>query len=114
MSIFSKKEDKSKQPTSSVQPLSVAAETPRAEVRRVSKNPNLMSEQQVQRTREALRLAETKLQNAEESLEHLKRQQDWLRRYNELKLALNQENARLYDLKKQQSLFLAMLVLTFG
>ena len=103
MSIFSKKEDKSKQPTSSVQPLSVAAEMPRAEVRRVSKNPNLMSEQQVQRTREALRLAETKLQNAEESLEHLKRQQDWLRRYNELKLALNQENARLYDLKKQQS-----------
>ena len=62
-----------------------------------------MSEQQVQRTREALRLAETKLQNAEESLEHLKRQQDWLRRYNELKLALNQENARLYELKKQQS-----------
>ena len=103
MSIFSKKEDKSKQPTSSVQPLSVAAEMPRTEVRRVSKNPNLMSEQQVQRTREALRLAETKLQNAEESLEHLKRQQDWLRRYNELKLALNQENARLYDLKKQQS-----------
>ena len=103
MSIFSKKEDKSKQPTSSVQPLSVAAEMPRAEVRRVSKYPNLMSVQQVQRTREALRLAETKLQNAEESLEHLKRQQDWLRRYNELKLALNQENARLYDLKKQQS-----------
>ena len=103
MSIFSKKEDKSKQPTSSVQPLSVAAETPRAEVRRVSQKPNLMSEQQVQRTREALRLAETKLQNAEESLEHLKRQQDWLRRYNELKLALNQENARLYELKKQQS-----------
>ena len=52
---------------------------------------------------EALRLAETKLQNAEESLEHLKSQQDWLRRYNELKISLNQENARLYELKKQQS-----------
>lgn len=103
MNIFSKKEDKTTQQPQSAQPQVSSVETPRAEVKRMSKNPNLMSEQQVQRTREALRLAETKLQNAEESLEHLKGQQDWLRRYNELKIALNQENTRLYELKKQQS-----------
>ena len=48
-------------------------------------------------------MAETKLANVEESLDRLRRQQEWLRRYNEVQLTLGQEKVRLYELNKQMS-----------
>jgi hypothetical protein len=47
-----------------------------------------MNPQQLSRTLEARRLAETKLATVEESLDRLRRQQEWLRRYNEVQLTL--------------------------
>lgn len=46
------------------------------------------------------RLAETKLNNIEEKLEILRKQQEWLRRYNELEIKLRQEKSKLFDLNK--------------
>lgn len=63
----------------------------------------LMNPQQLARTQDAVRLAETKLANVEESLDRLRKQQEWLRRYNELCVALNHEKPRLYEYNKQLS-----------
>ena len=62
-----------------------------------------MNPQQLERTREAKRLAEAKLRNNEETLESLRAQQEWLRRYNEVVMALSQEKERLNGLTKQMS-----------
>ena len=67
------------------------------------RNPKMLNATQLQRTKEMKRLAETKLSNIEESLEQLRKQQEWLRRYNKLKLELKQEKANLFELNKQQA-----------
>ena len=60
-----------------------------------------MTPTQLQRTREAKRLAETKRNNVEESIQRLRDQQEWLRKYTHLTLRLKEEKARLYELNKQ-------------
>ena len=61
----------------------------------------LMTAQQLQRTREALGLAEAKLRGTEEALERLRTSQEWLRRYSEVRLTLDMEKRRLGELTKQ-------------
>lgn len=56
---------------------------------------------QLERAREAKRLSEAKLVNIEDSIERLRTQQEWLRRYNEVEMALSQEKERLNSLNKQ-------------
>ncbi|MBO7068627.1 MAG: hypothetical protein J6W52_08120 [Bacteroidaceae bacterium] len=68
-----------------------------------TRNPKMLNATQLQRVKEMKRLAETKLSNIEENLEHLRKQQEYLRRYNSLKMALNQEKTRLFELNKQQA-----------
>ena len=68
-----------------------------------ARNPKMLNATQLQRTKEMKRLAETKLSNIEDRLEHLRKQQEWLRRYNKLKMELEQEKARLFELNKMQS-----------
>ena len=67
------------------------------------RNPKMLNTTQLQRIKETKRLAETKLSNIEESLERLRKQQEWLRRYNKLQLELKQEKANLYELNKTQA-----------
>ena len=107
MNFFGKKESKavveSPEEASKQDNINKVEELVQQPVPQATQTPRVMNPVQKQRVREQLRLAETKLQNTEESLEHLRQQQDWLRRYNELKVALDQENAHLYELNKQQA-----------
>lgn len=68
-----------------------------------ARNPKMLNATQLQRVKETKRLAETKLSNIEESLAQLRKQQEWLRRYNKLKLELKQEKANLFELNKQKA-----------
>lgn len=68
-----------------------------------ARNPKMLNATQLQRVKETKRLAETKLSNIEESLAQLRKQQEWLRRYNKLKLELKQEKVNLFELNKQKA-----------
>ncbi|MCR5435309.1 MAG: hypothetical protein K6F20_13075 [Bacteroidaceae bacterium] len=76
-----------------------------AQVRRMSAGTRqvIMNPQQLERAREAKRLAEAKLRNTEEALESLRTQQEWIRRYNEVVMALDLEKQRLNGLTKQMA-----------
>ena len=63
----------------------------------------IMNPQQLERTREAKRLAEAKLRNTEDTLESLRAQQEWLRQYSEVVMALEHEKPRLGELTKQMA-----------
>ena len=62
-----------------------------------------LNDTQLQRVKDAKRLAETKLRGLEESLGHLQAQQQWLRRYNETYMALEREKKRLFELGKKKA-----------
>lgn len=68
-----------------------------------ARNPKMLNATQLQRVKETKRLAETKLSNIEDSLAQLRKQQEWLRRYNKLKLELKQEKVNLFELNKQKA-----------
>lgn len=68
-----------------------------------TRNPWILNATKIQRIKEAKRLAETKLSNIDESLEQLRKQQEWLRRYNNLQLELKQEKGNLFELNKLQA-----------
>lgn len=107
MSLFGSKRQKEKndeevrsaEPTPAVAP--IVTITPQPTPKR--QPAALLNPQQLQRTREALRLAEAKLANTEEALERLRTSQEWLRRYSEVRLTLDMEKTRLYELNKQLS-----------
>ena len=63
----------------------------------------ILNATQLQRAKDAKRLAETKLQGLEESLNRLQTQQQWLRRYNETRMVLEREKKRLFELGKQKA-----------
>lgn len=67
------------------------------------RDTRILNSTQLQRVKDAKRLAETKLKGLEESLGHLQAQQQWLRRYNETNMALEREKKRLFELGKQKS-----------
>ena len=68
-----------------------------------TKNHKILNATQLQRLKETKRLAETKLRNIEDSLKQLRKQQEWLRQYNQLQLELKQEKANLFEANKQQA-----------
>ena len=68
-----------------------------------ARSPKMLNATQFQRTKEMKRLAETKLSNLEDRLELLRKQQEWLRRYNELKIELQHEKTKLFELNKLQA-----------
>ncbi len=72
-------------------------------IRTQQRNHRILNEAQLHRTKEAKRLAETKLRNVEDSIKRLQTQQEKGRRYSELKIALETEKRHLYELTKQQS-----------
>ena len=67
------------------------------------RDSRILNPTQLQRVKDAKRLAETKLQGLEESLGRLQAQQQWLRRYNETSMALEREKKRLFELGKQKA-----------
>ncbi|MBP5393937.1 MAG: hypothetical protein J6Y59_08995 [Bacteroidaceae bacterium] len=69
------------------------------------RDPRILNSTQLQRVKDAKRLAETKLQGLEESLGRLQVQQQWLRRYNETNMALQREKKRLFELSKQKAIY---------
>ena len=101
MGIFGKKEEKADVVPQQPQLVEAPQETPVRE--RKIQQGRLLNPQQLVRTKDAKRLAETKLVNVEESLDRLRKQQDWLRQYNEVNLALAHEKSRFYELNKQLS-----------
>ena len=70
---------------------------------RMKRDARILNSTQLQRVKDAKRLAETKLQGLEDSLRHLQAQQQWLRRYNKLSLALEREKKHLFELGKQKA-----------
>lgn len=67
------------------------------------RDSRILNSTQLQRIKDAKRLAETKLQGLEESLRRLQVQQQWLRRYNETNMILEREKKRLFELGKQRA-----------
>ncbi len=61
----------------------------------------ILNSTQLQHTKDAKRLAETKLQGLEEGLARLQAQQQWIRRFNETNMALEREKRRRFELSKQ-------------
>ncbi len=101
MNFFNLNKNKNVQETPIPQP---QQEWVRQESLRQQRPRELMNAQQLQRTREAKRLAETKRNNLEESIQRLRDQQEWLRKYTQLTLRLKEEKNRLYQLNKEQNL----------
>lgn len=68
------------------------------------RDKRILNSTQLQRVKDAKRLAETKLNGLEESLARLQAQQRWLRRYNETRISLEREKKRLFELGKQKAI----------
>lgn len=68
-----------------------------------TQNTRILNSTQLQRIKDAKRLAETKLQGLEDNLRRLQAQQQWLRRYNEVTISLEREKKRLFELGKQKA-----------
>ena len=75
----------------------------RQEAIRQQRPRELMTAPQLQRTREAKRLAETKRNNLEESIQRLHDQQEWLRKYTKLTMRLKEEKDRMYQLNREHN-----------
>ncbi len=67
------------------------------------RDSRILNSTQLQRVKDAKKLAETKLAGLEENLERLKAQQQWLRRYQETSMALEREKKHLFELNKQKA-----------
>jgi len=68
------------------------------------RDARILNSTQLQRVKDAKRLADTKLQGLEERLSQLLAQQQWLRRYKETQMALEREKKRLFELGKQKAI----------
>lgn len=68
------------------------------------RDTRIMNSTQLQHVKDAKKLAETKLSGLEDSLGRLRAQQQWLRRYNETRMALDREKKHLFELGKQKAM----------
>ena len=103
MNFFGKNKDKKAKDVQEYTVPQPQQEWVRQETLRQQRPRELMTTAQLQRTREAKRLAETKRNNLEESIRRLNDQQEWLRKYTQLTLRLKEEKDRLYQLNKEQN-----------
>lgn len=71
------------------------------EAQKARTSENLLDRQQLLKVQEARKLCETKLANTEQSLERVREQLDWLRRFTLLTSSLEQDRARLFEVNKQ-------------
>lgn len=68
------------------------------------RDTRILNSTQLQRAKDAKKLAETKLHGLEENLILLQAQQQWLRRWNETNMMLEREKRRLFELRKQKAI----------
>ena len=68
------------------------------------RDTRILNPTQLQRAKDAKKLAETKLHGLEENLMLLQAQQQWLRRWNETSMMLEREKKRLFELGKQKAI----------
>lgn len=102
MNFFGKKNHKTEEEAPvQVQP---APPAPTYEPPRMKRDARILNSTQLQRVKDAKRLAETKLQGLEESLARTQAQQQWLRRYSEVLMILDREKKRLFELGKQRAI----------
>lgn len=67
------------------------------------RDTRILNNTQLQRIKDAKKLAETRLQGMEESLSRLQVQQQWLRRYSQTVITMEREKKRLFELGKQKA-----------
>lgn len=75
----------------------------RIEAKKIKAGENLLSDKEIQKIKEQKRLYETKLTNTEDSLDKIRQQMEWYRKFIALKHNLNEEKERLYQLNKEYS-----------
>ena len=68
------------------------------------RDTRILNPTQLQRAKDAKKLAETKLHGLEENLMLLQAQQQWLRRWNKTSMMLEREKKRLFELGKQKAI----------
>ena len=73
----------------------------RTEARRQNAASQILSPQQMSRLEDARRLAETKLQNIEQMLARVRKNQEWIRRFEEKKNELKTHQDHLYEVNKK-------------
>lgn len=73
------------------------------EAKRIKSGEYLLSDKEIQKIKEQKRLYETKLTNTEDSLDKIRQQMEWYRKFIALKHNLNEEKDRLYQLNKEYS-----------
>ncbi len=73
----------------------------RLEARKQQAAGALLDNNQLQKLNEARRLCETKLAGTEQSIEHLREQQEWLRRFTKLNSSLEEARTRLFEVNKR-------------
>ncbi len=101
MNIFGKKAEKEKTNNDPAQMPATPVRPEQAHAQ--ARDYRLLNPTMLQRTRETLRLAETKLQNIEDNLKRLRQQREWLHRLCELRIQVAQEKARLRELNKSMA-----------
>ena len=103
MNFFNKKSKAVETETVAPQQQTDKADTADA-MPRHRRDAHILNSTQLQRAKDAKRLAETKLKGLEDSLMQLQAQRQWLRRYNETNMALEREKKRLFELGKQRAM----------
>lgn len=73
----------------------------RQEAKELRLKEQLLSAPHLARVEDALRLNETKMANLEENLERTRKQQERVRRYQELTLEMREQKAHLFEINKQ-------------
>lgn len=68
---------------------------------RVTTSTSVLSPTQIMKLHEAKRLAATKLENVEKSIDTVRRKQDWIDRFNDIKIRLQENQTTLYEAGKQ-------------
>lgn len=75
----------------------------RKEAKEMRLREQLLTPPHLARIQDALRLNETKMENLEENLERTRKQQERIRRYQELSLELHEQRAHLFEVNKQKA-----------
>lgn len=73
----------------------------RTEIKRKQADSSLLKPSETEKLKESLRLNDTKLKNIENSLDKIRQQQEWYRKFLTLTHSLEKEKAELYRLNKQ-------------
>ena len=75
----------------------------RKEAKSMRLREQILTPPHLARVEDAIRLNETKMENLEDNLERTRKQQERVRRYQELAMEMREQKAHLYDINKQKA-----------